>query len=419
MNAAADDVIIVGGGHNGLVAAAYLARAGRRVTVLEARGTLGGAVAGDRIFPGVDARFSRFSYLVSLLPQTIVRRAGPGHRAPFPAGALVHPGRRRWRAGQPRRGRDLAAGPEPARLRDRARAHPHPALAASRRPAGPARSRAVGRAGRAPDRCADRVEHGRRRGPGCAADRCADRHLQLRARSVAAAEPLLPLPRDRQRDRGVAGAGRRHGGGGRRTRTRRDSGRRQPGDQRAGDRDRAVGDRPDHRPAGRRPGAIRGPRAGQLRAGRARPAAGHTRRPTRWAASSRSTCCSDDCPGCVRDSIPRSASPAPCTSVRATPGCSRRTRSRPAGRIPDPLPCEVYCHTLTDRSILGDELRDRGYHTLTLFGLHTPIDLFRADPDGAREQALRAASAVVAGGAGRAAGGLSGPWTSRAGRAWR
>ena len=72
MSGAADDVIIVGGGHNGLVAAAYLARAGRGVTVLEARPVLGGAVAGERIFAGVDARMSRFSYLVSLLPQSIV-----------------------------------------------------------------------------------------------------------------------------------------------------------------------------------------------------------------------------------------------------------------------------------------------------------------------------------------------------------
>lgn len=42
------------------------------------------------------------------------------------------------------------------------------------------------------------------------------------------------------------------------------------------------------------------------------------------------------------------------------------------GRIPDPLPCEIYCHSLTDPTILGDELRASGAHTLTAFGLHTP-----------------------------------------------
>src|SRR5215207_1463278 len=62
-----------------------------------------------------------------------------------------------------------------------------------------------------------------------------------------------------------------------------------------------------------------------------------------------------------------------------------------SGRIPDPLPCEVYCHTLTDPSILSAELRNAGYHTLTLFGLHTPARLFVLDPSGAREQAKRAA----------------------------
>ena len=62
-----------------------------------------------------------------------------------------------------------------------------------------------------------------------------------------------------------------------------------------------------------------------------------------------------------------------------------------AGRLPDPLPCEVYCHTLTDDSILSEDLRSAGYHTLTLFGLHAPVELFRADPDGMRGQAKRAA----------------------------
>lgn len=66
----ADD-IIVGGGHNGLVAACYLAMAGRRVCVLEARGQLGGAAISAKVFPGVDARLSKYSYLVSLLPERI------------------------------------------------------------------------------------------------------------------------------------------------------------------------------------------------------------------------------------------------------------------------------------------------------------------------------------------------------------
>lgn len=70
------DVIIIGGGHNGLVAAAYLGRAGRSVLVLERNDTLGGAVASASPFPGVDARISRYSYLVSLLPDRIVRDLG-------------------------------------------------------------------------------------------------------------------------------------------------------------------------------------------------------------------------------------------------------------------------------------------------------------------------------------------------------
>ena len=49
------------------------------------------------------------------------------------------------------------------------------------------------------------------------------------------------------------------------------------------------------------------------------------------------------------------------------------------GRIPTVPPCEVYCHSLTDPSILSDELRSRGVQTLTLFGLHMPARLFTDD----------------------------------------
>jgi phytoene dehydrogenase-like protein len=71
-----DDVVIVGGGHNALVAAAYLAQAGRQVTVLERLDHLGGAAVSDYTFDGVDARLSRYSYLVSLLPARVIRELG-------------------------------------------------------------------------------------------------------------------------------------------------------------------------------------------------------------------------------------------------------------------------------------------------------------------------------------------------------
>jgi len=66
------DDIVVGAGHNGLTAAAYLARGGRRVLVLECLDHVGGAAVSARAFSGIDAQLSRYSYLVSLLPQQVV-----------------------------------------------------------------------------------------------------------------------------------------------------------------------------------------------------------------------------------------------------------------------------------------------------------------------------------------------------------
>ena len=65
------DVVVIGGGHNGLTAAAYLARAGRTVLVLERRHVLGGAAVTEEVFPGF--KFSVCSYVVSLLRPEIIR----------------------------------------------------------------------------------------------------------------------------------------------------------------------------------------------------------------------------------------------------------------------------------------------------------------------------------------------------------
>src|SRR5215213_6080370 len=65
------DAVVIGAGHNGLVCAAYLARAGKRVLVVERSAHLGGAARSEEVFPGF--RFSVFSYVVSLLRPEIIR----------------------------------------------------------------------------------------------------------------------------------------------------------------------------------------------------------------------------------------------------------------------------------------------------------------------------------------------------------
>lgn len=70
------DVVIVGGGHNGLVSAAYLTQAGKSVLILERNNYIGGATTSQQIFPDYNANLSRYAYLVSLFPKKIITDLG-------------------------------------------------------------------------------------------------------------------------------------------------------------------------------------------------------------------------------------------------------------------------------------------------------------------------------------------------------
>ena len=70
------DAVIIGAGHNGLITAIYLAKAGKKVLMLEKNDYIGGATTSQKVFPEFDASLSRYSYLVSLLPANIIQELG-------------------------------------------------------------------------------------------------------------------------------------------------------------------------------------------------------------------------------------------------------------------------------------------------------------------------------------------------------
>ena len=384
------DVIIVGGGHNGLVAAAYLARAGCQVTLLEARRTFGGAVAGAPIFPGVGARLSRFAYLISLLPEKIIAELGldlelrsRAIRSYTPVGdggVLV----RRVVEEPTQLDADLRSFAE---VVEPTLTEPLPRAGELRSRVGPALWQAL-------------VERP-------IGELIESREPDDTVRGVLLTDALigtnswahdLSLRQNRCFLYHVIGNGTGEW--------------RLPVGGMA-----AVADELTR--AAYQAGATLRTDAPVVNI---EPEEG---RPTRATLAGGETIRADlvlaNCAPAVLDRLLGLAAEPPEGSqikinmvVRRLPrlrsgldptvgfagtlhlaqGYARLQQAyeeAAAGQIPDPLPCEVYCHTLTDPSILDADLAAAGYHTLTLFGLHTPIGLFRADPDGAREQAEKAA----------------------------
>ena len=410
------DVIIVGAGHNGLVAATLLAGSGRRGLVLESAGHVGGAAVSARPFPGVDARISRYSYLVSLL-QALLRELGvtvelrrrsiSSYTPHGDAGVLIcddaartrstlvdtlgeRRARRLWRrwsasARSPRRSPGhLPTLTEPLRSRAQLQAlvgdddawealveAPLSRLLESSFDSDLVRGifatdaligtfAALDDPGLAQNRCFlyHVIGNGTGRwdipvgGMGALSGALADA-----ARSAGAQLHVgTPVTRIESSGAGVAV----HTGGG-----AVHEGRRVLANVAPAVLASLLGDPPPPGPA---------PEGSQLKLNLL------LRRLPR-----------------LRDT---SVTPVEAFSgtFHVNEGYDQLQRAHAqaaAGQIPDLPPCEAYCHTLTDPSILSPELQAAGVHTLTVFGLHMPARLFRADHDAARDAAVAATLASI------------------------
>ncbi|MFI8293553.1 phytoene desaturase family protein [Streptomyces sp. NPDC085614] len=410
------DAVIIGGGHNGLVAAAYLARAGRSVLVLERLDTTGGAAVSTRPFAGVDARLSRYSYLVSLLPEKIVRELGlrfavrkrsvSSYTPKGDGGLLVGGGPARTRAsfaaltGSDREYEAWEAfygrTAEVARRVFPTLTEPLPTRAALRDRIGDEdawRMLFEQPIGEAVERTfADDLVRGvvltdaligtfaDAHDPSLLQNRCFLYHVI----GGGTGDWDVPVGGMGALTDALAGAARAAGAeirtGHEATRVETD-GTRAAITYRTADTEGVVEAR--HALVNASPQAL----AALLGATPPAPAEGAqlkvnmllTRLPR------------------LRDRgvDPREAFAGTFHIAEGYGQLATAYAEAAAGRLPSAPPSEIYCHSLTDPSILGPELAGRGYQTLTLFGLHTPARLFAADNDAARAALLKATLAEL------------------------
>jgi phytoene dehydrogenase-like protein len=402
------EIVVVGGGHNGLVAATYLARAGRRVSVLERRHELGGAVASGEVFEGVAARLSRFSYLVSLLPNLIIEELGlrlelrprqVRSYTPLDSGGLLierQEGRvtrdsfraltgdereyQAWASFQDKL-HELAAVIEPTLTQPlpragELRAHLRPELWTSvvERPLGELiewtfsddtvrglvlTDGLIGTFASAHD-------------PSLRQNRCFLYHVI----GNGSGEWKVPV-----------------GGMGAVTAELVRVAQEAKVAIQTGCRVDAI------EPLADRGATVRLANGQSITAemilANCAPATLKQLigEPYELPVGSQTKI------NIVLRRLPRFRSGIEAAlgfagTLHLGQGYNRLQQAyeeATVGQIPDPMPSEVYCHTLTDNSILDPELRASGYHTLTLFGMHTPVSLFTGDPDASRERAKDAA----------------------------
>jgi phytoene dehydrogenase-like protein len=388
------DAAIIGGGHNGLVAAAYLARAGRSVVVLERRDHVGGAAVSERPWEGVDARLSRYSYLVSLLPRAIreelglsleLRRRSVSSYSPRPdgSGLLVRTGQApgpHWAAFGELTGRMARAvfptltEPLISRAELRARVGDDAAWEALvERPLG--------------ETLAHYFEDDLERGivatdaligtfaglddESLRQNRCFLYHVIGNGTGdwdvpvggmgklteslagiawAAGAELRTEVEVTGLETDGVAAEVHYEGGV--------VTARHVLANVAPAVLARLLGEEPDD-PA---------PEGAQIKL----------------------NLLLKRLPKLRDDSIdPREAFAGTFHVNESATQLAVAYGQAHAGRVPELAPCEIYCHSLTDPSILGDELRDAGAHTLTSFGLHMPARLFAAHHSAAKAEAIQ------------------------------